>query len=539
MTVMKKLLFIYVLTLWTVIANAADWQWSIPVQGEISNETNALPRAFLWIPPHCRQVRAVVVGMHNMIEEGIFEQKEFRQTMSQLGFAVVWTSPILNGSQSWEGHEIQKSFDKMMDDLANTSGYQELKYAPIVPLGHSAQATYPWNFAACNAERTLAILSIHGDGPQTTLTGYGRRNMDWGNKSIDGIPGLMIEGEYEWWEARVQPALDFRKTHPASPVSFLCDAGHGHFDYSDAMIHYLCLFLKKAAALRLPKKMTNHAPIKLVPVNPRQGWLGDRWRPDGIRRTQPAPYRQYKGNRDDAFWYFDKSMAVATEQFYATSRNKKYQYIGFEQNGKLLNYDTHDHARTHARWLPEADGLTFHINAVYTDSLRFGVSNDHSTAPILISRICGPVKRLDDTTFTVRFYRMGLNNTRRTGSIWLLANSAGDHLYKSSVHQLSLDFPMRNKEGREQHITFPQINDVKRGEKRITLHATSDSGMPIYYYVQDGPAEINGNVLTFTDIPLRARMPMKVTVVAWQYGRNTEPKIQTAEPVCRTFYIID
>ena len=38
--------------------------------------------------------------------------------------------------------------------------------------------------------------------PRTILTGYGRDNMEWGKRTIDGIPGLMIEGEYEWWLER-------------------------------------------------------------------------------------------------------------------------------------------------------------------------------------------------------------------------------------------------------------------------------------------------------------------------------------------------
>ena len=90
----------------------------------------------------------------------------------------------------------------MMADLADVSGYSELKNVPIVPIGHSAMATYPWNFAAWNAERTLAVISLHGDAPRTNLTGYGRENLEWGRtRNINGIPGLMIEGEYEWWEA--------------------------------------------------------------------------------------------------------------------------------------------------------------------------------------------------------------------------------------------------------------------------------------------------------------------------------------------------
>lgn len=88
--------------------------------------------------------------------------------------------------------------------------------------------------------------SLHGDAPRTNLTGYGRENLEWGRtRNIDGIPGLMIEGEYEWWEARVNPALAFRMMYPESCISFLCDAGRGHFDVADETAAYIALFLEK------------------------------------------------------------------------------------------------------------------------------------------------------------------------------------------------------------------------------------------------------------------------------------------------------
>jgi hypothetical protein len=43
--------------------------------------------------------------------------------------------------------------------------------------------------------------------------------------------------------------------------------------------------------------------------------------------------------------------------------------------------------------------------------------------------------------------------------------------------------------------------------------------------------------LTFTPIPPRAKFPVKVTVVAWQFGRGIEPKLKTAEPVERSFLL--
>ena len=155
-------------------------------------------------------------------------------------------------------------------------------------------ATYPWNFAAWNAERTLAVISLHGDAPRTNLTGYGRENREWGRtRNINGIPGLMIEGEYEWWEARVNPALAFRMMYPESCISFLCDAGRGHFDVADETAAYIALFLEKAVSLRLTDEVTKDGKVKLNPINPTKGWLAER-----ITHAAPVIYACWQARQE-------------------------------------------------------------------------------------------------------------------------------------------------------------------------------------------------------------------------------------------------
>lgn len=96
--------------------------------------------------------------------------------------------------------------------------------------------------------------------------------------------------------------------------------------------------------------------------------------------------------------------------------------------------------------------------------------------------------------------------------------------------------PYRLTEGIRQHILFPGLEDVKAGSAPLPLKAVSDSGLPVYYYVKEGPARITANnTLEFTPIPPRSRFPVKVTVVTWQYG--LKGKVQTAESVERSFYI--
>lgn len=535
---MNKYFLVVLLSLFMQVAKvaAAPWQWSVEIKELISEETNAHPSAYLWIPENCKQVRAVIIGQHNMTEETIFEHPEFRKNMGKLGIAEIWITPGID--QRWDVTKgTQQIFETMMKNLSEISGYTELEFAPVIPIGHSAMATYLWNFAAWNPERTLAVLSIHGDSPRTHLTGYGRANLDWGTRTIEGIPSLMVMGEDEWWEDRLITSFDYRREYPNAPLSFLADAGHGHFDISDELIDYLSLFLKKTVEYRLPEHSSLDAPIQLIPVEAKNGWLADRWRKNEKPTAEAASYDKYKGDKNHAFWYFDKEMADATEKYYANERGKTEQYIGFEQKGKLITFNPKSHVRMSPSFQPEADGVTFHLKAVYTDTLRNEYSKEHSTHPIRMSRICGPVEVVNDTTFTVRFYRMGLDNPKRTGGICLMASVKQDHKYRSAVQQVEIRIPYRNKEGISQRIIFPKLSDVKASVKKISLNGTADSGLPVYYYVKEGPAEIKGDKLVLTKIPPRAKFPVKVTVVAWQYGCSGEPKVQTAEAVEQSFYI--
>jgi hypothetical protein len=536
MVVNGKWCLLLLLLLTVLDSQAQEWQWSATVDSVISKETNEAPVAFLWIPPNCKQVRGVVVGQHNMLEEGILEHAHFRKALTELGFAEVWITPGLDMIFRFD-KGAGEYFTALMKKLGTVSGYTELAFAPVVPIGHSAAASYPWNFAAWNPGRTLALLSIHGDAPLTPLTGSGQPNPDWGTRTLDGVPGLMVMGEYEWWMNRLAPALQYRQLHPAAPVSFLADAGHGHFDYSDALVDYLALFIRKAAAARLPKQMSLNKPVLLQPVNPAAGWLADRWRMDSLPASPAAPYRNYTGDAAQAFWYFDKEMAVATEQYYAAARGKQPQYIGFTQEQHLLPFQLKSHARIVGAFKPMADGITFHLSAVYTDTVRQVLVKAHAAAPVNISRICGPVVKLNDTTFSIRFYRMGFNNPKRSGDIWLMATSEGDDAYKSTVQQFNMRIPVSNKEGAIQNIDFPSLPDVTIKTKTISLRAISSQQLPVYYYVQAGPAVVEGDQLVITELPPRTKYPVKITVVAWQYGRSVAPKVQSALPVSQTFYI--
>lgn len=532
----QKIFWLVLLLLCTrQLCKAQVWQWSVPVEGMISEETKSNPEAFLWIPENCRHVRGVVFTQHNMVEEGMLEHPAFRKTMTELGFAEIWVTPAL--TITFDFHQNPPvDFNRMMKSLAEISGYKELEHAPIVPIGHSALASFPWNFAAWNPSRTLALVSVHGDAPLTKLTGSGKPNPDWGDRNIEGVPSLFIMGEYEWWEERIKPGFEFVKKNPATPITFFADAGHGHFDYSEEMIRFVCLFIKKAAEKRLPKSSTRMGPVRLLAVHPSKGWLMDRWRKDSLPLAKANRYKNYQGDRYTASWSFDQKMARETELFYAKTRGKRQQFAGFRQNGQVLDPGK-SHALYNLKFNPAEDGITFSVSAFYADSSGTRPAGRHSGTPLAISRICGPVRKVNDTTFQISFYRMGFNNPKRSNDIWLLASGKGDDKYKSVVQQGNMRFPLVNTEGKTQNIIFDPISDYSYNPDLIKLHAVSSAGVPVSFYVKEGPAEVKGDELHVTKIPPKTKFPVKITIVAWQYGRTAIPKLQSAVPITRTFYI--
>lgn len=410
---------------------AADFLWSAPVEGIVSTENGASPEGFLWISPKTDRVKALMFAFQNMNEETLFKMESFRERMADSDVALLWIAPGFG--QEWDVNQgIQEPFDNLIKSLSKKSGHAELSSVPLIPFGHSAQATMPWNFAAWNPKRTLCIISYHGDAPRTNLCGYGRSNVEWGRtRNIDGIPGLMVEGEYEWWEARINPALAFRMMYPESCISFLGDAGRGHFDVSERTADYIARFIEKSLEKRL-------VDGKLVKINPSDGWMAARWRPGVTERPTPAPVKEYTGCPHEAFWYFDEEMAMTTERRYAETEGKLPSWINFiSPDGVLMKYNPKGHCKIVAKVKPDSND-TFSVTAVFTDSTRTVVSNERDASRINVKYVSGPAVSLGNNCFKIDRSHPTWRNPRRQGSVMLCAEASSDNRFKETVQEIEI-----------------------------------------------------------------------------------------------------
>lgn len=446
---MKKLALLFIICLSCLLSAKAlgstgDWTCSVALDGYVSSETGKAPNAYMWVDEACEEVRFVVLAQQNMTEEALLRDASFRKEMTKLGGALIWVAPWF--SQDWAPQSgAQQVFEEMMVGLAGQSGHKELPDVPIVPFGHSAQATFPWNFAAWNPHRTLAIISFHGDAPRTNLCGYGASNVEWGRtRNIDGIPGLMIEGEYEWWEARVRPALAFRMMYPESCISLLCDAGSGHFDISEATIEYIALFIRKACEKRLCPNGT------LQPIVPRDGWFygapkGGKHEGDTITAfptVLPGTWDDYEGCKHEAFWYFDEEMARLTHRRYEETDGKQLQHIGAYYKGHPIPRNKQGILELNLTELSVGDLFT--LEAVHTDSALF-VSQKEKEQSLHIEYICGPLRKLSGTTYEIIPYDFGMDNPRRYNSAWLALVSDANNVKKRTVMPIKINLRLKKE----------------------------------------------------------------------------------------------
>jgi len=386
--------------------------FSEPVGGKVSFDYttgDAGSRACLRLPHGTRQVRAVLYCHQNMTEEVLFRSRLFCRAMDSLGVAMAF---VQAGSQNWDVADgCQDRFETLMKDFARGTAHPELATAPVIPFGHSAQATFPWNFAAWNPDRTLCVISYHGDAPRTNLCGHGRANIEWGRtRNIDRIPGLMIQGEYEWWEARVRPALAFRMMYPDSRISFLCDAGKGHFDLCEETQLYIARFIAKA----------------LAGPRPDGGVYYSRWYADGTESHDPH----------DTFWYQDEEMVRLTRARYAAVRGKLMQHLSARVNGgMLLHFDAGKHIRLNATVPPDAE---FRVDPVFVNETHNAASDDHAPVRPRVVLISGPAIQTGEYTFRIDPEYFGNDPARLWSGITLCIEADGDHTYKPAVQELNL-----------------------------------------------------------------------------------------------------
>jgi pimeloyl-ACP methyl ester carboxylesterase len=537
---MKKINLLIVLLLLILMPygiNAAEWQWSVPTFGK-----NA--RAYLWIPPHCEHVRGIIIGQQVILEHCFMQDPRIREAATKENLALVFLAPMCIGYDDFDPHgKGEAVFNRILSDLAEVSGYNEIANAPFLTVGHSGGGIVAYNAAYWKPERCFGIIGLHC-APMHPPSYIPKAN-------IDGVPVVDVSGQYESWGQPGRSAehhwrwvrgtlLEFRAINTKPLVSELAEPGIGHFGWTDPLATYLALFIEKAAEARLPREvLADGSAPRLKDIDMEKGWLTDLTLLNEPRYPA-APYKEFTGDPTLAFWQFDEEMAKANETYAARDRGKKLQMVTFLQDGKPLV----------PAWIqglkqqPLEDGMSFKVSADFVKETppEFSFPEKrqigHATGPIqfrLVGGWHGSGEQTGPDTFRCTRDRFYFN--RPWGSLMIMAYHPGDKDYAYTEQPVGIPYP-KNEEGSPQTIDFPQISDQHVGAEPFALKATASSGLPVDFCVIDGPVEIRDGKLVQTEIPPRAKFPVTITIAASQWGKGADPKLQAAKSVFRTFMML-
>jgi hypothetical protein len=534
------------------------WQWSVEAP---LDKHKREAKAFLWIPPGAERVRGIFFGQQVILEKAVFEDPHIRAACAREKLAIVFVVPGRIGYDDFDPKKAQEkgegiskgeaTYNKIIDDLADKSGYSELIHAPFITIGHSGGALWAWRMAYWQPDRCFGVIGLRAApiGPPSHDS----------KAQLSGVPALVITGQFETWDTDQgniehhwrwcrADILAWRAKWKNFLGSVLVTPGAGHFNWGENTARYVSMFIEKAAQARIPEgNPPRDQPPVLKQLNEKCGWLTDN------TLTTPsnfnsASFDHFKGDPTMAFWHLDEELARANEAFGQTHGKKLQLVTPIDKNGDPVKPGW----ISTAELKPEADGVTYKVKASFVKETPevFTYPNpphviDHvdtnksgSIKFRLIGGWAGGGEQVDATTFRVTYDRFTL--AKKQPGLMIMAFHPGDDDYLYAEQPFTIKLPKFNKEGKDQGISFDAIPNQKVGSGPMTLSAKSNSGdkdLAVRFCAIEGPITIDGNKVSFTEIPPRTKFPIQVTIAAYQWGRAVEPKVKSAETVYQSFLI--
>ena len=492
--------------------------------------------ANLWIPDDCVKLRGLLILCANVPEEKVASYPAVRAVCAANNLGIVWcSSTFMNFARQQPGKKKMSDeyatsvgfLQELLNGLANTSGYAEVATVPWLPIGESGHL--------------LMVDTLVEFSPQRCIAGMWLKNNHLPPKNRQ-VPAFVVYGSAQEWgqtktdirtnwcniTAAYAGVLSDRKAHPSWPLTYMIDGYSGHFDCSDRLADDVARYIDLVAKARL----SDDGSAKLRPVNITTGFVADlpvpghEWQP-----IKPA------GTNDGLPWFFDATSAKEAQSYASINWKAETQLPAFlDEKGQPLKFDFNGIPDLKTVVI-EPDGITFSVRAKMLDQIPeefagAGAKLAKTPGEPKMEWLCGPIAPLGNGRFQIYLERAG-------STAYLAARKEGTVAVRGIVEPLHLNInTLKNQEGKTQTITFDKIPDVVAGTKSVPLVAKSDSGLPVSFYVEVGPAVVKDGKLVFTKLPPRTKFPVTVTVAAWQWGRGTEPKIKTASLVEQTFKIL-
>ena len=521
-------------------------------------------RAYLWVPEECRKLRGILVLCANVPEMMLAGHTEIRKVCRENDLGIVWCpGTFFNFKRFGPDKKLANTesvafLQQILDGLAVTSGYPELATVPWIPIGESAHLLMSDALVEAAPGRAIAGIWLKNphlpphDRTTPALVIYGSAQ-EWAQDKPDTNKNTTFLDRWSSNASHYDSVLNERKSHPDWALTYTVDGQSGHFDCSERVVGMVAHYIDGVSKARLPLDgSTNLRSIDLT-----KGYLAEIPAPG---HTASTPVAWGDATNRALPWFFDKESAEAAQALGGIDWKGKSQMPAFsDTNGTVMPFifngissiaiNAQPKPYTNAATgvvtnapvvLTEPDGITFHLKGVLLDKVPenfvgagAGEKLEKTPGEPVIEWTSGCIEPLGNGTFRVNPDRNWPNQ-----ATYLVVRQLGTAGVRGVAQPGGVSLREINSEGTAQKIIFEPIPDVKSGTESIPLKAASDSGLPVRFFVDAGPAVIQGDKLVFTKIPANAKLPLTVTVGAWQFGRWAEPKIKKADIMKQSFKIL-
>jgi hypothetical protein len=521
-------------------------------------------RAYLWVPEECKKLRGILVLCANVPEMMLAGHPEIRRVCRENDLGIVWCPQSFfnfkrfGPEKKLANAEAVSFLQQLLDGLAVTSGYPEVATVPWIPIGESGHLLMSDALVEAAPGRAIAGIWLKNnhlpphDRITPALVIFGSAQ-EWGQDKADTNKHTTFLNRWASNATGYEMVSNERKNHPDWPLSYAIDGQSGHFDCSEKVVSITARYIDAVTKARLPKG----GGTNLVPVDMTKGFLAEMPAPG----HSAVPPKTWKESSDKAMpWFFDKESAVEAQTLGLVNWGAESQMPAFtDNNGTVMPFifngissiaiNAQPKPYTNAATgslsnapvvITEQDGITFHLKGMLLDRVPenfvgAGAGEVLAKTPgePVLEWMSGCIEPLGKGAF-----RIAIDRNWPNVATYLAVRQPGSVDVRGIVQPAGISIKEANSEGIAQKITFDPIPDVKTGTESINLKATSDSGLPVRFFVDAGPAVIEGDKLIFTRIPTNAKLPLTVTVGAWQFGRWADPKIRKADIVKQSFRIL-
>ena len=492
---------------------------------------------YLWIPENCAKLRGLLIFAQNVPEQMIAGNAIIRKACADNNIGIFYSTPgfwhyntkATPEEKNQQEKEDTLALESMLTELAGKSGYPEVATVPWLPIGESMSFFMVNGLGRGSPNRCIALIfacdiSSWIFTQSIPILGLQGTGGEWGQKNGD------IREAWRHVESYNKACENRKKSVPKALITMLVDPCGGHFTCSDPMLQYMANYIDRVAKTRL----SDDGSATLKPVDVNKGFLAHL----PIVGIGEQPIESAEGATDTGRpWFFtredaEKAQAIARTNWSAATQ---FPLVQAGEGCTVTPWGWNSVTTVTLKTSGEFSFKPFLFDSIPDGFLNAGQPLAKTAQLPQVEWVSGPIAPLGNNRFCVELDRGYKNGKVQVcSSLGVVAEATAD--IRKSLQPLVVNFTY-NTAGTPQTIEFKEIGPIKAGTASVALDAQASSGLPVKFFVEAGPAIVEGNRLVFTQIPPNTKFPLTVTVAAWQWGTCTEPLHQMAITY-QTFNII-